>query len=278
MRRSASEKMETIRIVDNSDLSVRATLQRLDIARSTFYGWHECYRRLRRARGSQAEVSCWLEPDPQARAPADSWRSTAPSCHLVSWLATSRTMNATSCPNPACTAFSSRTTSSPARPTCCCQRRTVSRTRPGASTSCGRPTSPTFASSVGAGLLHSTWPVDHPGRLFALHHRLEALANDGRERRSGHARPCARRDRRAECARASSASAAFGQRSRLCLEGAARIPARARHDSHARRAVSPHDPRARLSDRSMKAVVKLDHYYFPWQLKAAIRDFLAYYN
>jgi len=28
----------------------------------------------------------------------------------------------------------------------------------------------------------------------------------------------------------------------------------------------------------MKAVVKLDHYYFPWQLKAAIRDFVAYYN
>ncbi len=30
--------------------------------------------------------------------------------------------------------------------------------------------------------------------------------------------------------------------------------------------------------RSMKNVVKLEHYYFPWQLEAAIREFVAYYN
>ena len=30
--------------------------------------------------------------------------------------------------------------------------------------------------------------------------------------------------------------------------------------------------------RSMKNVVKLEHYYFPWELEAAIRDFVAYYN
>ena len=30
--------------------------------------------------------------------------------------------------------------------------------------------------------------------------------------------------------------------------------------------------------RSMKAVVKLQHYYFPWQLEEALRDFVAYYN
>jgi hypothetical protein len=28
----------------------------------------------------------------------------------------------------------------------------------------------------------------------------------------------------------------------------------------------------------MKAVVKLENYYFPWQLEHAIRDFVAYYN
>ena len=28
----------------------------------------------------------------------------------------------------------------------------------------------------------------------------------------------------------------------------------------------------------MKAVVKLENYYFPWQLEKAIRDFVAYYN
>ena len=30
--------------------------------------------------------------------------------------------------------------------------------------------------------------------------------------------------------------------------------------------------------RSMKNVVKLQHYDFPWELKAAVRDFVAYYN
>jgi putative transposase len=30
--------------------------------------------------------------------------------------------------------------------------------------------------------------------------------------------------------------------------------------------------------RTMKKVVKLEHYYFPWELEAALRDFVAYYN
>jgi putative transposase len=30
--------------------------------------------------------------------------------------------------------------------------------------------------------------------------------------------------------------------------------------------------------RTMKNVVKLQHYYFPWGLEAALRDFVAYYN
>jgi hypothetical protein len=30
--------------------------------------------------------------------------------------------------------------------------------------------------------------------------------------------------------------------------------------------------------RSMKSVVKLQHYYLPWELEAAVRDFVAYYN
>jgi putative transposase len=43
VRRSASEKMEIIRLVDESDLPVRATLRHLGIARSTFYGWYQRY-------------------------------------------------------------------------------------------------------------------------------------------------------------------------------------------------------------------------------------------
>jgi hypothetical protein len=30
--------------------------------------------------------------------------------------------------------------------------------------------------------------------------------------------------------------------------------------------------------RTMKNVVKLQHYYFPWELEAALRDFVVYYN
>jgi transposase InsO family protein len=30
--------------------------------------------------------------------------------------------------------------------------------------------------------------------------------------------------------------------------------------------------------RTMKNVVKLEHYYFPWELEAALRDFVGYYN
>jgi hypothetical protein len=28
----------------------------------------------------------------------------------------------------------------------------------------------------------------------------------------------------------------------------------------------------------MKNVVKLQHYYFPWELEATLRDFVGYYN
>ena len=43
MRRTASEKMEIIRLVEGTDLPVRATLRQLGVARSTFYGWYQRY-------------------------------------------------------------------------------------------------------------------------------------------------------------------------------------------------------------------------------------------
>ena len=43
MRRSASEKMELIDLVERSDLPVRVTLRQLGIASSTFYGWYRRY-------------------------------------------------------------------------------------------------------------------------------------------------------------------------------------------------------------------------------------------
>src|ERR1019366_8801654 len=43
MRYPATEKLEIIRLVERSDLSVRLTLERLGIPRSTFYQWYDRY-------------------------------------------------------------------------------------------------------------------------------------------------------------------------------------------------------------------------------------------
>ena len=43
MRRTAAEKMEIIRLVEGTDLPVRVTLRQLGLARSTFYGWYQRY-------------------------------------------------------------------------------------------------------------------------------------------------------------------------------------------------------------------------------------------
>ena len=43
MRYSQAEKMEVIRLVEESRLPVKRTLVELDISRSTFYGWYKRY-------------------------------------------------------------------------------------------------------------------------------------------------------------------------------------------------------------------------------------------
>ena len=43
MRYSPSEKLEIIRIVEDSELSVRQTLKEIGIHRSTFYNWYRLY-------------------------------------------------------------------------------------------------------------------------------------------------------------------------------------------------------------------------------------------
>ena len=43
MRRTASEKMEIISLVEGTDLPVRAMLRQLGVPRSTLHGWHQCY-------------------------------------------------------------------------------------------------------------------------------------------------------------------------------------------------------------------------------------------
>ena len=57
MRRTTSEKVELIRLVEGSDLSVRQTLRELRLNRSTFYAWYRRYTQRGRA---------GLEPRPGA--------------------------------------------------------------------------------------------------------------------------------------------------------------------------------------------------------------------
>src|SRR3974390_2794589 len=45
MRYSASEKIEIIRLVEQSHLPARRTLERLGVSRPTFYRWYDLYRR-----------------------------------------------------------------------------------------------------------------------------------------------------------------------------------------------------------------------------------------
>ena len=43
MRYSQAERMEIIHLVEHSELSIRKTLQELEVPRSTFYDWYRRY-------------------------------------------------------------------------------------------------------------------------------------------------------------------------------------------------------------------------------------------
>ena len=43
MRYPASEKLEIIRLVEQSHLPVRRTLEKLGVSRATFYRWYDLY-------------------------------------------------------------------------------------------------------------------------------------------------------------------------------------------------------------------------------------------
>jgi transposase len=44
MKYTATEKMEIIRLVEGSPLSIRKTLEEMDVSRSTFYEWYKRYK------------------------------------------------------------------------------------------------------------------------------------------------------------------------------------------------------------------------------------------
>ncbi len=70
MRYPASEKLEIIRLVEQSSLPVKRTLEMLGVSRPTFYRWYDLYRRFGETgladRTSQSGAG--LEPHPRSRA------------------------------------------------------------------------------------------------------------------------------------------------------------------------------------------------------------------
>jgi len=88
MRYSAAEKLEIIRLVEQSSLSMTRTLDQIAIPRSTFYAWYERYLAARR-RGpgrwpAGAAPRLNKLPDTVCRPWLD-WRSRSSSCRRGSW-------------------------------------------------------------------------------------------------------------------------------------------------------------------------------------------------
>ncbi len=102
MRRTASEKMEMIRLVEGTDMPVRATLRQLGVPRSTFYGWFQRYL------DDGFDGLHDKKPAPRGRwnaIPEKIQKSSVRISHRESWLGATPTRGATSCPNRAFIGF-----------------------------------------------------------------------------------------------------------------------------------------------------------------------------
>ena len=187
MRYHASDKTEIIRLVEQSHLPARRTLEKLGIPRSSFYRWYDrhqrggpealadrpsrpdrVWNRIPEAIRRQIVDLALDQPELSPREPAV--RFTDKKQYFVSEASVYRLLKAHDL-------ITSRPTSSSKRPR-------NSGTRPRRPTSFGKPTSPISRSRAGAGGLS----LHRAGRLLALHCRLEALRDDESAGRHRHAR------------------------------------------------------------------------------------------
>ncbi len=278
MRRTASEKMEILRLVEGTDLPVRETLRHLGIPRSTFYGWYQRY---------EAEGFDGLHDQKPARRPR--WNAIPQSIQgEVLDLALERTDLS---PRELACRYTDE------------QRYFVSEssvyrilkkadliTSPAyvlmsASDAFRNPTTRvnemwqtdfTYFRIVGWGWYYLSTVLDDFSR-YILAWKLgptmgatdvtetldEALAITGIDQMRVQHRPRLLSDN----------GSAY-------LSGELREYLGERRMAHTRGA--PYHPQTQGKieryHRTMKNVVKLQHYYFPWELDAALRDFVAYYN
>jgi transposase InsO family protein len=278
VRRSASEKLEIIRLVEGTDLPVQATLRHLGVPRSTFYGWYQRY--------LEAGIDGLQDKQPARRA---GWNRIPKAIKdQVLELALERTDLS---PRELACRFTEE------------QRYFVSEssvyrllkaadliTSPAyvlmsASDAFKNPTTHvhemwqtdfTYFRIVGWGWYYLSTVLDDFSR-YILAWKLsptmgagdvietldQALAITGVDQVRVKHRP-----------------RLLSDNGPAYLSGELRDYLGERRMAHTRGA--PYHPQTQGKieryHRTMKNVVKLEHYYFPWQLEAALRDFVAYYN
>jgi transposase-like protein len=82
MRYPASEKLEIIRIVEQSHLPAKRTLDKLGIARRTFYRWYDRFLEGGRRRwkiGHRHRAGCGTASATTSRTRSSNWRWSSPS-------------------------------------------------------------------------------------------------------------------------------------------------------------------------------------------------------
>jgi len=278
VRRSASEKMELIRIVEDSDLSIRATLEHLGIARSTFYGWYERYldggfdaledRKPRRRAGWNQipkrvrENILALALDRTELSPRElACRYTDDERYFVSESSIYRILKAHDLiTSPVYVLLSA--SDSFKNPT----RRVHELWQ----------TDFTYFRIIGWGWYYLSTVLDDYSRYIISWKLSATMGATDVEQTLDQA-----------LAVTGVQSVPVRHRPRLLSDnGPAYVSSQLRDYlseqgmTHTRGA--PYHPmtqgKIERYHRSMKAVVKLDHYYFPWELEAALRNFVAYYN
>ena len=278
MRRSGAEKLEMIRLVEQSDLPVRSTLQQLGIAPSTFYGWYQRYL------DGGPEALEDRRPPPRAR-----WNKISPEIReQVVELALERTE--LSARELACRFTDERCyflsessvyrilkaydlITSPAYVLLSASERF---SQPSRRVNELWQTDFTYLRVIGWGWYYLSTVMDDFSR-YLIAWKLsptmgaddvmatldEALERTGVESVKVRHRPRLLSDN-------GPAYVSKDLREYLAVRGMTHTRGRPYHPQTQGKIERYH--------RSMKNVVKLEHYHFPWQLEQAIRDFVAYYN
>jgi putative transposase len=278
VRRSAAEKMEIIRLVEQSELSVRSTLRQLGIAPSTFYGWYQRY-----LEGGPEGLED-RKPRPRAR-----WNRISPEVRQqVVELALERTE--LSPRELAChfthekRYFLSESSvyrilkahdliTSPAYVLLSAAERFA---QPSRRVHELWQTDFTYLRVIGWGWYYLSTVMDDFSRyIIAWRLRATMAAPDVMETL----------DEALE--RTGVESVKVRHRPRLLSDNGPAYVSKQLREYLAERGMAhtrgrPYHPQTQGKieryHRSMKNVVKLEHYHFPWQLEQAIRDFVAYYN